>query len=132
MEQWIGAWVDGGNGAELRSYSGAWALNSATYLPNPANLAISKDTSSVTISLDLVSLGLSVGNAFQFDVFSSGGGGGDGAVDALSVGTPSINDWGNTFQTGSANSLSYTVIPEPASAVLGLVGMALLLRRRRS
>jgi uncharacterized protein (TIGR03382 family) len=132
MEHWIGAWVDGGNGAELRSYSGAWALNSATYLPNPGNLAISKDASSVTISLDLVSLGLSVGNTFQFDVYSSGGGNADGAVDSLSLGTPSIADWGNTYQTATANSLSYTVIPEPASAVLGLAGMAVLLRRRRS
>lgn len=131
MEHWIGSWVDGGNGAELRSYSGAWSLSSATYNPNPANLAISKDSSSVTLTLDMASIGLALGNTFQFDVYSSGGGGGDGAVDALSLGTPSITDWGNAYQTSTATSLSYTVIPEPASAALGLLGLAALLRRRR-
>lgn len=131
MEHWIGTWVDGGNGAELRDFSGSWSLDSATYGANPANLVVSKDASSVTVTLDLASLGLALGNTFQFDVYSSGGGGGDGAVDALSLGTPSITDWGNAYQTSTATSLSYTVIPEPASAALGLLGMAVLLRRRR-
>lgn len=132
MEHWIGAWVDSGNGAELRGFAGAWNLNSATYGTNPANLGITKDTSSVTVTFDLAALGLTVGNTFQFDVYSSGGGGSDGAVDALSLATPSITDWGNAYQTAAANSPSYTVVPEPASTALGLAGMAVLLRRRRS
>lgn len=131
MEHWIGSWVDGGNGAQLWDYTGSWTQDSATPLPNASNLSISKDSSSVTISLDFASLGLSLNDSFTFDVYSSGGGGTDGAVDALSSSSPSVANWGDSYQTSSLGAPSYTLIPEPASAVLGLIGSLLLLRRRK-
>lgn len=131
MDYWIGSWADSGNGVELYSWSGSWGLDSATTGLNPANLAFSKDTSSVTITMDLAALGLGVGNSFLFDVYTSGGGGGDGAVDALSTDSQTIADWGDAFQSGGALD-RYTVVPEPA--MLGLVAAGALvlgLRRRR-
>lgn len=131
MEHWIGSWVDGGNGAQLWDYSGTWSQDSATPLPNLSSLSISKDTTSVTISLDFASLGLALNDSFSFDVYSSGGGGGDGAVDALSAAVPSIVNWGDSYQSPSASTPSYTLVPEPTSAALGLLGSFLLLRRRK-
>ena len=99
MTHWIGSWVDGGNGAQLWQYDGGWSEVSATGDSNPANLSIGKDSSSVTITLDIASLGLADGDAFTFDVYTSAGRDGDGAVDALSSATPSIADWGGSFTT---------------------------------
>jgi len=131
MEHSIGAWVDGGNGAQLWDYTGVWNMDSAAPPPNASDLSISKDASSVTISLDFASLGLALNNSFTFDVYSSGGGSGDGAVDALSASIPSISDWGNSYQTPGAGAPSYTLVPEPASAALGLLGTLMFLRRRK-
>ncbi|MGA0846924.1 MAG: hypothetical protein ACO3RV_10300, partial [Luteolibacter sp.] len=39
------------------------------------------------------------GQSFAFDVYTSGGGGGDGAVDALSASDTSISNWGDSFTT---------------------------------
>ncbi len=128
-DYWIGSWVDSGNGAETYSWDGAaWNLDNATY-NGPPNDQVSIGTTqfTATITTPLAELGLGIGDTFTFDAFSSGGGGGDSAVDALSVGTPSITDWGGPFN--STSQLSYTVVPEPASLLLiGLVG--LVLRRR--
>ena len=136
MEFFIGSWVDGGNGAELHNYSGSWALNSTTYGANSANLAIAKNTSSVTLTLDLAALGLGINDTLTFDVYTSGGGGADGATDALSTPTASIANWADSYNTnasggGSNSALSYTVVPEPSIALLGGLGLLGLLRRRR-
>jgi hypothetical protein len=85
----------------------------------------------VTLTLDFASLGLSLSDSFTFDVYSSGGGGGDGAVDSLALGTSSITNWGDSYQTSSSNALSYTLIPEPSTALLGALGTLALLRRRK-
>jgi uncharacterized protein (TIGR03382 family) len=47
--------------------------------------------------------------------------------------TNGVNTAGNIFQSNGGNNYTatFTVIPEPASAALGLIGTALLLRRRR-
>ncbi|MES2920368.1 MAG: hypothetical protein V4819_02410 [Verrucomicrobiota bacterium] len=131
MEHWIGSWVDSGNGAELWDYTGSWIKDSNTPTPNTSNLSISRDTSSVTISLDFASLGLALDNSFTFDVYSSGGGGSDGAVDGLSASSPSISNWGESYQTPTASTPSYTLVPETASVALGLIGALLILRRRK-
>ena len=124
MQFWIGSWVDSGNGAQLWQHNGSWTLTGNS-------VGISKDTNSVTLSLDFANLGLSLNDTFTFDVYSSGGGGGDGAVDALSVTSASINNWGDSYQTTTSNALSYTLIPEPSAALLGGIGLLALLRRRR-
>ena len=95
MDYFVGSWVDSGNGAEIRKWTGSWNLQSATYNPNPDGLAISKDASSVTLSFQFAGLGLALGNSFNFDVYTSGGGGGDSAIDALGNPAQSIANWGD-------------------------------------
>jgi hypothetical protein len=131
MDYWVGTWVDSGNGAELYNYSGTWSLNSATYGANPANLSISKDSSSVTVSFAFAALGLGYGSTFNFDVYTSGGGGSDSAVDSLANPLQSISDWSGPYS--SALSVTYT-IPEPSSFALGALGLAslLIIRRRKA
>ena len=133
MDYWLGSWVDAGNGAENRNWNGStWNLQSATYNPNPDSLSISKDASSVTLSLKLSGLGLSVGNSFMFDVYASGGGGGDSAVDALANPLQSISDWPGPYTTQSPLSYTVTAVPEPTAAGLLLLGLGGLLLRRRT
>jgi hypothetical protein len=137
MEYWIGTWVDSGNGAELRSWNGAsWQLDEATYNAPPNNdITMGKTQFTATVTVPLANLGLSIGDSFDFDVYASGGGGGDSAVDALSSSTPSVTDWGGPYNSpGNSGLRTYTVIPEPATlAMLGLgilaIGLGCLRRR---
>jgi len=104
MDYWVGSWVDGGNGAQLWKYTGAWnTINAPT---------ISKTTSNVTIRVPYGAMGLSSGNSFDFDVYTTGGGGTDGAIDALSTNGQSIANWGDTFTTVTPKT--YTIIAPPA------------------
>lgn len=133
MDYWVGSWVDSGNGMEVRNWDGAaWQLYAATYNPVPPLAVPTKDSSSVTLTVPLSYLGLNVGDIFFFDVYSSGGGGGDSATDALGNPNPSINDWGGPYDTGSMFN-TYLVVPEPASlALVSLAGLAVLgVARRR-
>ena len=59
-------------------------------------------------------------------LFRSGGGGGDGAIDALSTNSVSMANWGDSFTT--TNALSYSI---PAPGALALVGLSGLIARRR-
>lgn len=133
MDYFVGSWVDSGNGAEIRNWAGAaWALQSATYSPNPDALSIAKDTSSVTLTFDFAGLGLITGSTFTFDVYTSGGGG-DGAIDALGNPVQTIAGWPDYYDSG-ANVLSYTItaVPEPTfGALLGLGGWLVLRRATR-
>ncbi len=130
-DYWVGSWVDSGDGAETYHWDGgAWVLDNATWSP-PSDISVSDKTQfTVTLTTTLSSLGLSVGDSFAFDAFSSGGGGGDGAVDSLNNASPQILDWGDQSSAAEPYSM-YTVIPEPASlALLALGGLAMLRRRR--
>lgn len=122
-EGWLGSWVDGGGNFEDYTYDGAvWNLGGTSALDS-----ITQFTATMTTSL--ASLNLSVGDSILFDVYSSGGGGTDSAIDALSEATPSVLDWGGPFDT--TNALKYNITPEPASlALIGLGGLALIRRRR--
>lgn len=132
MDYWVGTWVDGGNGSEIRKYTGAWGLQSATYGPNTDGLSVSKNSSSVTVQFAFAGLGLGAGSSFVFDVFSSGGGGGDSAVDALANPAQSIVNWGDPYASQSALSFTIPQVPEPtALAFVGLGSLALIHRMRR-
>jgi hypothetical protein len=121
MDYWIGSWVDGGGGSQLWSYSGSgWG--------GPAGLsAFSFSGNQITYTLSLASLGLSVGDTFFFDAFSSGGGGGDSAIDALANPNVAVTGWNGPY--ASSSSFSYTVVPAPGA--IALIGVAGLLARRR-
>jgi hypothetical protein len=144
MDYWIGSWVDGPGGAQLWTYTGgttgggtggAWSgpgsIGSFSFTPGA--------TSEINYTVSLASLGLSPGDQFTFDAYSSGGGDGDSAVDALANPNVAITSWGGpytskpvTFGGGGLNS--YTVpVPEPSMFAAAAVGVAIAgctLRRR--
>jgi hypothetical protein len=121
MDYWIGGWADFGNGAELRQYTGTWG--------GPSPLTFSKDTSSVTIQLTLAALGLAPGSSFNFDVYTSGGGGTDGAIDALSNPSQTIGGWSDAYNSTLVSTYTVSVIPEPTTLALFGLGGLLVWRR---
>lgn len=122
MDYWLGSWVNGGGGSQLWSYSGSWAQQ------NTVGVTIS--SLGFSFSQSLASLGLSAGNSFTFDVYTSGTGSGDGAIDAAGNDSQTIANWPDSYNSG-ANVLTYTVtpIPEPAAATLLALGSLLAWRR---
>jgi hypothetical protein len=127
MDYWVGTWVDSGNGAELRNWDGAaWQLQLATYNPPAQGLAVSKSGSTVTITVPFAQMGLSIGNSFEFDLVSSGGGGGDGAIDSLANPSQSVANWGDAYDcsTGDLPKI-YTLVqpPDPTNRVTFLLDM---------
>lgn len=134
ITDFLGTWADDGGsgmGAELRSWDGAaWGLTDATYLGGGlvggTDAGHGAGVQSVWVSM--AALGLSIGDTFDFDVFSSGGGA-DPGVDHLSRSDAATTDWGTTSVAGPF--LSYTIVPAPgALALLGLGGLAAVRRRR--
>jgi hypothetical protein len=138
MTHWVGSWVDSGGGSQFWNYSGsAWS--------GPGGLAgfslASGAQSTLTYTVSMASLGVSNGSTLYFDAYSSGGGGGDSAVDALSRSDASIADWSGPFTTAglasgmdasvSGGAFAFTIVPAPgALALLGVAGL-LGSRRRR-
>ena len=131
MNHWIGSWVDTGGGAQFYTY------NSGTLLwEGPAaltNFSLSAGaTSEINMSLSLVSMSLLPGDVIYFDAYSSGGGDGDSAIDALANPNVSITDWAGPYTSyataaGGPGLNSYTVaVPEPSTyALLTLGALAL-------
>ena len=105
MTHWIGSWVNGGGGSQLWTYNGAsW--------DGPASLAgfsfAAGTQSSITYTVSKASLGVATGDTIQFDAYSSGSGGGDSAVDALSNPQVAITSWGQTYTSQSPVISTYT------------------------
>ena len=85
----------------------------------------------LTYTLSLTTLGIGLGDTVYFDAYSSGGGGSDGAIDALANSSQSIANWGDTYTSSGSNLNSYTLIPEPSTSLLMGLGFAGLLALRR-
>ena len=135
MDFWTGAWVDGGGGSELHKYTysgtpptGSWS-NIGTSNQQIGTYATGK--SLLTYTYSLATLGVTVGDTIYFDAYSSGGGGTDGAIDALANSAQSISDWGNSYTSSGSNLNSYTLVPEPSTGMLMGLGVAGLLVVRR-
>lgn len=143
----VGTYLDGpsySGGAQLYSYSTAsgWAQIGST----APITEIYSGTPSVAFTFSLASLGLSPGNTFNFDVWTTFSGG-QGAYDALdnTTGTPNSGGLapysGGSYDSATASGstlASYTVaaVPEPSAIILGAMGgfglLALCTRRRAS
>jgi hypothetical protein len=136
MDYWIGSWVDGGGGSQLWTWNGAaWtgpaSLTAFSFTPGA--------TSDINYTVSLASLGLSLGDQFTFDAYSTGGGDGDTSIDALANPNVAVTSWGQTYTSkpvtfGGGGLNSYTVpVPEPSMFAAAAVGVAIAgctLRRR--
>lgn len=133
MDYWAGTWVDGGNGGEVRNWTGAaWALQSATWGLNPDSISTIKNSSSVTIQFKYAGLGLAPGSTFLFDVYTSSGGPTDGAIDALGNPATSVGNWDSYYNSGNlVNSYTIPAVPEPTSLALLGIGASLVIGRIR-
>ena len=103
--------------------------------PAVPGLSITRTASFLTITTPQSLIGVGPGSTICFDVYTSGGNGGDSAVDALGNPAQSISDWGIAYNTGT-QYVTYTIpsVPEPAMAtLLGLGGLIFAQRtfRRR-
>ncbi|MDA0293270.1 MAG: PEP-CTERM sorting domain-containing protein [Verrucomicrobia bacterium] len=129
MDYWVGSWVNSGGGSQLWSFDGASWTNTGAL---PGYSFSPGATSSITYTATLASLGLAVNDVFYFDAYSSGGGGGDSAVDALANPNVSVTQWGQTYTSSTTGSggvglNSYQVVPEPSTyalLTLGALGVA--------
>lgn len=128
IDFWVGSWVDGGGGAELRQGAG-WSLLAATYngdttIAQGFNAGRTERTLTIARSL----LGLTGDDTFRFDVITTGGGGGDPGVDHLSNSAQATPGWGTGSTSG--DFLTYTIPTPGALALLGLGGLVAARRRR--
>jgi PEP-CTERM motif len=125
MDYWAGSWVDAPPSVQSWAYSGAWNLT-MTY-------PVAVDSSSVSFSIPLADFGLSPGDVIAFDVYATGGGGTDSAIDALANPNVSVTNWAGPYDSGQLVDF-YTVIPEPSTLLLvglgGLVLVGKLFRKR--
>jgi hypothetical protein len=122
MDYWLGSWVNGGGGSQLWSFSGSWAQQNT--------VGVTIGSQSFSFSQSLASMGLSAGNSFTFDVYSSGTGSGDGAIDAVANPNQTIANWPDNYNSG-ANVFTYTVTPVPEPASLTILALGSLLAWRR-
>jgi uncharacterized protein (TIGR03382 family) len=135
MNAWIGSWVDSGNAFQSFSHAGgSWVQTGGvgTFAGGPTlpGMVITKSGNVVNITAPLSSLDIALGSTIVFDVYTSGGGGGDSAIDSLTNPGVAASDWGTPYAGAGS---SYVVVPTPGAAALaGLAGVAALGRRRRA
>jgi hypothetical protein len=117
MTHWVGSWVDGGNGAQFWTYGGvSWSETLATGSGNfPGFLVAAGSQSIITYAVPKSSLDVTLGDTIVFDAYSSGGGGSDGALDALANPDVTISTWDGSYTSTATNTTrSYTLVtPSP-------------------
>jgi hypothetical protein len=102
MDFWVGSWVDNAKGAQLSAYDGVGWTQISSSTPTT-------DTNSVTIRVPFALLGKGFGDTVDFDVYVSGGGTPDTAVDALNNPSVAGTDWGSPAYTNDSVLSSYTL-----------------------
>ena len=119
----MGSWIDGdvGGGVSRMNGSGEWIGTGG------ATPMVDWDGDRITYRMALVDLGLELGDTFNFDIGTTGGGDNDPAIDLLSTNVMQPG-WGGG--SSSPMAYSYTVIPSPGAFSLVLV-CGLRSRRRR-
>lgn len=117
MTHWVGSWVDGGNGAQFWTYGGvSWSETLATGLGNFPGFSVAAGSQSIiTYNVPKSSLDVTLGDTIVFDAYSSGGGGGDSAIDALANPNVAVTGWGGPYTSTATNTTrSYTLVtPSP-------------------
>lgn len=113
-------------------FAGLWATadNGSHPFVTTANVSpggTSQSTYSMTVSL--ANMGLNPGDSFSFVGTYLNPGGAFRSNEGIGDGLPGANPGASTVTFTGART--YTTIPEPAGAALGLVGLVFLLRRRR-
>lgn len=103
MTHWIGSWVNGTGGSQLWTYNGASWTQAAT---GPGVVRTPGAQSIVQYTVSKASLSYEAGDVLFFDAYSSGSGGGDSAVDALSNPIFSIAGWGGPYTSGVSTGIS--------------------------
>lgn len=87
---WIGSWVNSGGGVQLWNWNGsAWGQAGT-----PAIAFVGGATSTLEYRIPWTDLGSP--NSIQVVGMSSGGGGGDTAIDSVPAGNPDPVNWGDT------------------------------------
>lgn len=122
INAFVGSWIDAGGGALGYLWNGGGWDETSSGTPDLSQAGMGQ----ITWTLSLDSLGLSIGDTFNFDLASTGGGDGDPAIDLLSTDVVQAG-WGNN--STSPMAYSYTVVPTPG--VIALFGLAGLSNRRR-
>lgn len=123
MDFWIGSWVDGDGGSQLFDWNG-------TGWTEIGNAGMVRGTDTLSYTIPLAALGIGDGSLVNFDFYSTGGGGSDGANDASANPNQASPGWSDHYHS-SVVSTYQVVVPEPASVGLAAVAAVALSRRRR-
>ncbi len=122
IDFYMGAWVDGTGGTDLNNWNGSSWASAAGGSMN----SIDSGTNTVTMSIELATLGLELGDSLRFEIGTTGGSQGDPATDLMNGTSAS---WGGSASFGEL--LEYNTVPAPgALSLLALAGLAA--RRRRA
>jgi len=128
MDIFAGSWLDGGGGVSANEYAdGGWGS-----LPFAVSLSIDWDNNAFSWTFTDLVAGLSSAGitGLDFEVATTGGNGGDPAIDLLG-GEGTQPGWGQGSQSTDRMHYDFTVVPAPAAmALLGIAGFGSRRRRR--
>ncbi len=116
MTHWVGSWVNGGGGRQLWTYgttnwSGPAGITGYTFTTN------TNGTSTISYVVSKANLGVTNGDTIYFDAYSSGGGGGDSAIDALSNPNVSVTGWGGPYTSSTNTGISSYLLNNSALVI---------------